>query len=281
MAERSTGQEPQPILVAHLMPELLDSLVDLLSGLTSAEWDRPTACEGWTVKDVALHLLGVEIGNLSRRRDRFSPPERPAADRDLVAIVTDLNATWVQAGRRISPRLLCDLLRFTGAQVSAYFQSLDPYALGGAISWAGPEPAPVWLDIAREYTERWHHQQHIRDAVGKPGMKEPRLFAPVLDAFVRALPYTYRDVEAIEGTLVALTISGESGGRWFLRREGSRWHLYLDVAGEPDAGANLDQDLAWRLFTRGISRDQALTGMAVTGNQTLALRILDMVSIIA
>ncbi len=52
----------------------------------------------------------------------------------------------------------------TGEQTNAYFQRVDPFAMGGPVSWAGPEPAPVWLDVAREFTERWHHQQHIRAA---------------------------------------------------------------------------------------------------------------------
>jgi uncharacterized protein (TIGR03083 family) len=29
---------------------------DLLSGLTPREWERPSLCEGWTVRDVAAHL---------------------------------------------------------------------------------------------------------------------------------------------------------------------------------------------------------------------------------
>lgn len=29
---------------------------DLLQGLTSKEWDRPSLCEGWSVRDVAAHL---------------------------------------------------------------------------------------------------------------------------------------------------------------------------------------------------------------------------------
>ena len=176
-----------------------------------------TACTGWSVKDVALHLLGDEAGILSRKRDGFSPATQPIANRgELVALVDGLNAGWLQATRRLSPRLLCDLLRFVGDQVCEYFQSLDPYALGGAVSWAGPEPAPVWLDLAREYTERWHHQQHIRDAVDQPGLKEARYLAPALDAFVRALPRAFRHAPAPDGTLFTLTIAGESGGRWSL-----------------------------------------------------------------
>ena len=50
------------------------------------------------------------------------------------------------------------------------------------IDWAGPEPAPIWLHVAREYTERWVHQQHIRDAVGRPGLNERRWLGPVLES---------------------------------------------------------------------------------------------------
>jgi len=39
-------------------------------------------------------------------------------------------------------------------------------------------------------------QQHIRDAVGKPGAKEPYYLAPVLSTFVYALPQTYQRVDA-------------------------------------------------------------------------------------
>lgn len=274
--------QPSPILVSHLFAPLLEGLLVLLLDLSAEEWEEPTACEGWTVKDVALHLLGVEVGNLSRKRDGFSPPSPPIDSAgELVALVNDLNAIWVQTTRRISPRLLCDLLRLTGSQACEYFQSLDPYPLGKPVSWAGPDPAPVWLDLAREYTERWHHQQHIRDALERAGFKEPRFFAPVLDAFVRALPHTFRDVGAPDGTIVTLTISGDSGGRWSLVREDRDWNLVLNVAQEPDGEIILDQDVAWRVFTRGISLDSARARARVAGNRSLALGVLNMVSIIA
>jgi hypothetical protein len=145
------------------------------------------------VKDVALHLFGVDVGNLSLRRDGFSDPWWDGARDDLVSSLNQWNETWVAVARRLSPRLLCELLRVTGEEVASYFFSLDPAAIGGPVSWAGPDPAPVWLDIAREYTERWVHQQQIRDALGRQGLAEPRYLAPVLATFVHALPYTLRE----------------------------------------------------------------------------------------
>lgn len=275
-------KELQPIIVTNLFPEVLDELLALLATLSEEEWACPTVAPGWTVKDVALHLLGDEVGMLSRRRDGFSLPAPPLDNWEtLVAFLNQLNDTWVQAARRISPRLLCDLLRLTGEQVNDYFRTLDPYAIGGPVSWAGLQAAPVWLDLAREYTERWHHQQQIRDAVNKPGLLEPRYFAPVLDAFVYALPHTFRQVDAVEKTLVALTITGEAGGRWGLRREGDKWTLYADVTEDADAEAILPQEVAWRLFSKGMTSTEARDHATLQGDLSLAEKLLDTVSVIA
>jgi uncharacterized protein (TIGR03083 family) len=275
-------KEPDPIIATPLFPEVLDELVALLSSLSAEDWQKPTACPLWSVKDIALHLLGGDVGILSRKRDGFSPGGDPINNwNELVALIDDLNDKWVKATRRLSPRMLCDLLMSTGTQVCEYFAALDPFAIEGPVQWASDKPAPVWLDLAREYTERWHHQQQIRDAVGKPGLKEPRYFAPVLDAFVRALPRTYKDIDASDGTLVALTISGESGGRWFVLRERGGWTLYLDVAREPAAEIAIDEDLAWRLFTKGVTKDEARRRVKIIGDALLAAKALDTVSVIA
>ena len=275
-------KQPQPILVTHLFPEILKELLKLLANLSVEDWDKPTTCSDWSVKDIALHLLGGDIGILSRKRDSHLFSGDPIQSWDeLVDLINHLNDLWVKATRRISPRLLCDLLELTGTQVCDYFESLNPYAMGEPVNWAGPAPAPVWLDLAREYTERWHHQQHIRDAVGKPGLKQPPYFAPVHDAFIRALPHTFQEVAAADDTVVAVEISGDSGNHWILIKEGQSWNLYPDKAESPTAEVVIEQDIAWRLFTKGISRDDALSQITINGNQQLGLKVLDMVSVIA
>lgn len=277
----STLRPPPEVMVADLFPELLEGLVALLAGLSAEDWHIPTVCPGWSVKDVALHLLGVEVGNLSRRRDghRLGSPVETWSE--LVALVGDWNESWVQATRRISTVLLADLLRVVGRQACDYFQSLDPHALGGVVSWAGPEPAPVWLDLAREYTERWHHQQHIRDAVGRPGMLGSRHLAPALATFVRAVPHAFRTAAAPDGATVTLSITGESGGRWSVQRAGERWQLHAGAPIRPDAEVLLNEDTAWRLFTRGLSPVEVRDRAIIVGDGMLAKGLLRAVAIIA
>jgi uncharacterized protein (TIGR03083 family) len=234
------------------------------------------------VKDIAAHIVADDLGRLSRDRDAHAVAWiEPASWETLVEAINAQNEQWVSAMRRLSPEIITQLLRSGGEQTLAYLQTLDLDEIGPPVDWAGPEPAPRWLDIAREYTEYWAHQQQIRDAIGKPGLKDRRLFAPVLDTYARALPHTYRDVLAPEGTHVRLRISGEAGGSWSLMRHNDRWGLYTAIDSEPDASATLDQEEAWRLFTKGITPEAARAWCVFEGDAALASKALDSVAVIA
>ena len=156
-------KHPSKIIIVDRFAPLRANLLTLLADLGEDDWARPTAAPRWSVKDVASHLLGGDVAILSGKRDGFHIQQRIESNDQLIELVDRLNAEWVVAARRMSSRLLRELLAFTGPEVEACFASLDPMAMGGAVSWAGPDPAPIWFDLAREFTERWHHQQQIRD----------------------------------------------------------------------------------------------------------------------
>jgi len=272
---------PKPIVVIDLFQETLDHLLVLLYELSEEEWNIPTICTGWSVKDVALHLLGVEIGNISSRLDQHNLGRTISDWNELVDYINIWNQEWVDVSRRISSPLLIELLDFVGENAYEYFRSIDPFEIGGSISWAGLEPQPVWLDIAREYTERWHHQQHIRDAVKKPGLKESKFLSPVLETFMWALPYTFRHLSAPDGTSITISVSGDSGGQWTLLHAKGGWDFYQGTTMDPDTEIILEEDIAWRFFTRGVEKDEARKHITIKGNKSIAEPVFEMVSIIA
>src|SRR6266581_1248148 len=276
----------EPVLVCDLFPLERRALLQLLQGLDEQAWHTPTVCAGWSVKDIAQHLLADDLGILSRKRDSFdylsivkTPYHLDSWD-ELVAFINEMNAIWVQATRRLSGPVLRTLLDFSGEELYRYFSTLDPFAMGDPVSWAGPAPAPVWLDIAREYTERWMHQQQIRDAVGKPGLKERKFFHPVLDAFVRALPHTYRDVPVADTTVIKLVVTGEAGDTWYLVGEANNWSLYKEVESSPTTIVTMDQETCWRRFTKGMRKEQARANTTIEGDEKLGEKMLDTISII-
>jgi uncharacterized protein (TIGR03083 family) len=273
-----------PVNLVHLFPGLHSELMSLLRKLEPADWTRPTACALWSVKDITAHLLDSCLRRLSFGRDGTDPtPDRPINGyADLVGYLNHLNALWVAANRRLSPRILMDFLDLTSPQLHAYFESLDPNApaLFG-VAWAGEERSPNWFDIAREYTERWLHQQQIREAVAAPGLTARRWLHPVLDIFVRALPHTYRLTEAKEGASLAIEIRGEAGGLWTLRRETKAWSMYAGADPAATTRVTLDQETAWKLFSKGLSRELATRSIRVEGDPTLGRPMLDALAIMA
>jgi uncharacterized protein (TIGR03083 family) len=273
-------KSPDKIIVVDRFAPLRTHLLTLLADLGEDDWARPTAAPRWSVKDVTAHLLGGDIAILSGKRDGFRSPEKIQSYDQLVELVDRLNAEWVLAARRMSPRLLREFLAFSGPEVEKCFACLDPMAMTGPVGWAGPDPAPVWFDLAREFTERWHHQQQIRDATGRPPLYNPYFLSPVLDTFVRALPHAFRNALAPAGTSVRFEISGDAGGVWFLHRAEEAWNLFLDSTAEPATNVVLPQDTAWRLFTKGIDREKARSLAVIGGKTDLAAPIFATTAII-
>lgn len=275
----------EPIYTTGLFPGLSAELLGLLRTLPRSAWHNATPCAGWSVQDVVAHLWGGNVGRLAFGRDQHTlrnPRPFPSEYADQVAYIDQLNADWVTLARRLSPPLLIDFLATTDEQLHQYFKTLPPLAPSRiGVAWAGESQSPIWFDIAREYTEKWLHQQHIRVAVGAPLLDQRQWLFPVLDTFLRALPHTYRAVVAPEGAVINFQIAGAAGGDWALRRQDQRWQLFVGSAPNAVATACLNQDLAWRLFTKGVSPAVASTQMQIEGETALARGILSVVSIMA
>jgi|SRR5579859_5401683 len=273
----------KPISTLNLFPILEGKLIELLKTLNHDDWLRPTVAKQWTVKDIAAHMLDGNIKRLAMQRDGFFGLAAPPLDSygSFIQFINRNNAEWVQAARRMSPRILIELLESTSKHVYELFSDLDPLAPAlWAVTWAGEDQSANWFDIAREYTERWHHQQQIRIAVNRPGISGRELYFPVLDTFMRGLPYAFRTVEAPGGTAVRVGIMGEAGGSWTLQRLDSAWQL-TDETDKPEATLGMDQELAWQVFTRGVDAETAAKRVTISGDRSLALRVLSLVAVLA
>ena len=266
--------EPLPPLdVRPLFAPLFEELLGVLSGLKAEEWERP-ASRAWKVRDVAAHLLDGDCRQLAFSRDRMPvpPPERPIeGPQDFLAFLDGLNATWVRAAQRLSPRLLVDLLRLTGREVAEHFATLDPEdeAVFG-VAWAGEERSLNWMHLARELTERFHHQQQIREATGRPLLDDPRFAAPVLEAFLYGLPPAYEGVEADPGAVLEVAFSAPVDRRFAVVFDPERgWRLGRAESGVAPARVELDPVSAWRTLTRSWPVEEAKRHAKLSGPAAL------------
>lgn len=276
---------PSIIDTVHLFPKLDQELNSLLISLNPDDWERRTLAPKWKVRDVAAHLLDGNIRAISILRDQYSlqGPASKSSYRDLVNYLDSLNAEWVGAMNRMSPDLMIYLLEITGKLYCDVMSMQDLQAKAiYAVSWAGEEESENWFHIAREYSEKWHHQQQIRHAVGKTEVLfEEVYYAPFLETCMRALPYHYRGVNAPDGCCIQFRISGSGGGRWYLHWSSKLWHLSYQCKGQCDAVVDIPGEIAWRIFTKGISREEAEKNTVISGVKELGTPILSMLAVMA
>jgi uncharacterized protein (TIGR03083 family) len=259
-------------------------LVTLLRGLPPESWERTTVAGAWVVRDVAAHLLDSTLRRLSFHRDQMDPPPPPRAidsEREFVAFINHLNAQWVAAAKRLSPRVLTDLYELASREAADWFESLplDAPALF-PVSWAGEQASAGWFDVGREFTELWHHQQQIRMAVDADDLADPRYLSAVIDVAMRGLPHAFRDESAEPGDTMAIDISGPSGGHWTLAREEQRWTLWRGEPSSATASVRLTDQTAWRLLFNALSDSEAAQVVSIEGRKELGRALLRARSVI-
>lgn len=241
-------------------------LLSLLTSLTGPQWAAPTAAPQWSVKDIALHLLDVDLSWLAHDRDHDQSGiiAVPADHQEFVRGLAQRNQRWVDGTRTLSTRLITGLLRWSGEQLDAYLATVD-LASSSAVYWAGE--VPLWFDLAREFTERWVHYRQIREAAqpANDDHRQDQYLPLVLRTFIWGFPHQYQ-APAPAGTVIALEIPGI--GAWTLTRTATGWALDDGQAAAPAARLRIAGDAAWRLLTGArydagqvhLSGDPALAG---------------------
>ena len=276
----------KPITTVSLFPKLNAELIKLVSTFNQELWFKETACEGWCVKDIFQHMLKDYMGIISRKRDQFQNPfsKNKGADInfDLVGHINQKNQAWVEVSRSFSPQLLIELYSYVGDKVADYYSTVSLDDVGAGVSWISSSKVPNWMDIAREYTEQWLHQAHIREAVDAPLLSQEEFFRPFIYTYMLALPKTYEKITSPQGTLLNIIVNGDSGGSWLLERLSTEWCLrYSLPVKEAVAQITIDQDLVWRLFSKQLTKKQVVDKVLIMGDRSLGEKVLDTVSLIA
>ena len=161
---------------------------------------------------------------LSQERDGELSGLINMSDRQIFPrLLAEKNQRWVDAARVMSRRVVEDLPQWSGEQVDALHAGRDLLDEGW-VSWASDEPVPYWFNLAQEFTERWVHQQQMREAVDRVEDHDVTL-PDVLRTFIWAFPHQFRG--AVGARVIRMRI--DPLGDWTL-------------SATDDGGWNLSQD---------------------------------------
>ncbi|HVT71223.1 MAG TPA: maleylpyruvate isomerase N-terminal domain-containing protein [Trebonia sp.] len=272
LADMGMGMEEPPGEIAPLFAVERARLTGLLRGLAPADWQRPSPCPGWTVLGLCTHLVGDDLSYLARHRDGYLGTPGPDGDGEdeFIAWLDALQAEWVRAARRLSPRIVIDLLEWAEPQIAGTLRGEDPRARTASVSWAGTGPVPAWLDQARELSEYWIHRQQLLQALSRPSDLRPDIAGPVLDALRWAYPFRLGQVRGEPGDTVAISVSGPVARTWYVVAVAvpAGWEFRDQPGPRAAASMSMTTEQAWRLLTNNLPA-AGRSGITASGDETV------------
>jgi uncharacterized protein (TIGR03083 family) len=251
-----------------VLDEQFDAVLDLARGLDDHEWDQPTACPGWSVKDNLVHVIGTEAMLLGRPTPEVDLPD------DLPHVRNDIgrfNEQWIEAYRDRTPaEVVADLDEVIAAR-RAELADKDQAAFDAeSFTPAGTDTYGRFMRI--RVMDMWMHEQDIREAVGRPGHDDGSAAVTALDEMSGAMGFVVgKRAGAPAGSSVRLDLTGSSGRRIDVE-VGERASVVPALDGPPTATLTMPVLLFTRL-AGGRGADPA--GVEVDGDAALGRAVVD------
>jgi uncharacterized protein (TIGR03084 family) len=217
-------------------------LDSLLARLDHSGWETPSACPGWSVADVVLHMAQTnEMATASARGElpgwmaNAYEGLRPATDID------DGAALMVDKERGAQPDELEARWRASCRDLNRALLACDPSA---RLQWVAGELAARTLGSTR-LAETWLHTLDVSDGLGVDLEPTDRI-QPIARLAWRTIPYAFQRAGRAAPGPVAFRLISPSGAAWDYgdddaptRVTGRGYELCL-VAGQRRSAADTD-----------------------------------------
>jgi len=269
----TTGTE-EPVVA--ILAEEWDAIDTLARGLGDSEWEMPSECPGWTVRDLLSHLIGIE-------RVLLGDPPPPPLDQLPPHVENEVgarNEAWVAARRaRPGPEVLGEFRAVTARRV-AELRSLPP----ARFDEIGPSPVgevPYREFMNVRVMDSWVHEQDIRVATGRPGHDSGPAAQLSLDRLCSAMPFVVgKQAGAPEGASVRFELHGPLGRQIDVVVRDGRAKAVPSLDEQPTAVLDMAVEVFWRLACGRVDGQAARVAglVTATGDTELAFRVLDVMA---
>jgi uncharacterized protein (TIGR03083 family) len=252
-----------------------EQILTIAKGITADEWNMPSACSGWTVRDVMGHMACTLHGVID---PAYLPDMAGGTERGMEPAVTE-RRTWP------IEQVLEEYETYSG-QAADLFASVQAEPLSETrlpMGDLGTHPMSI-LPSTFLFDGYTHLRNDILTPNGsidrpQPERDEKRL-RPTIDWMLAGLPWMCAD--ALAGVVdrpIVLALDGPGGGSWTIAPGGEEGRVAISESTSPDAAATVrstDHDFVIWGTRRAPWRDL----VKIEGDDAYAARILDAIKII-
>ena len=191
-----------------------DRVVALLATLTPEQWSAPTECDGWDVRAMAGHMLGMaQMAATVRETVSQQLAAQRRAKKDGGSLLDALTAIQVEKNADLTPHEVVDEMRRVGPK-AAKARRRSP-------GFVRARTMPGLQDVG-DHQEAWTfgylldviltrdpflHRVDITRATGAPMSAEPAHEGVIVDDVVQ-------EWAGRHGAPYQLVLTGRAGGRW-------------------------------------------------------------------
>jgi uncharacterized protein (TIGR03083 family) len=255
------------------LTEVWASVVAACAQVDEAQWDLPTDCPGWSVKDNLSHLIGIERMLLGDP----SPPALTEVSAHVRNPFGELNEAWVEARRDVpGADVLAEFVDTTNRRIDALMaMSADEFDVVG---WSPVGDVPYREFMATRVLDTWAHEQDMRRALGRPGGHNGAGERVVLDRCEQTMPYVVgKKVAPVDGTSVLFHVTGVLGRQILVSVVGGRASASAGPTGDhPSVSLTMEQEVFWRRCYGRLGPEESAPGgpVVIEGDEALGRQVL-------
>lgn len=198
----------------------IEAISELCSPLSEGEWNRATACPGWSVRDVVSHVIGIESELLGDPRPIHTLP------RDLRHVVDEISrycevpvdVRRCHTGPEMTSELEYTIIRRSRALRN---ENRDPED-----EVRGPMGRKLSLEslLRLRVFDVWVHEQDLRRALNEPGNLDSPGAALTRDYLIPSLAKVVaKKAAAAPGSTVVFDVHGALEFMRTVRVDGKGW----------------------------------------------------------
>jgi uncharacterized protein (TIGR03083 family) len=236
-----------------LLDSCWSSIVALCADLTPEQWDAPTECPGWSVRDNVSHLIAIENRLLGLPDDPPLTDYPPHVKNE----VGRFNENSIELRRALpGPEVLAEFSAVTTKRLQQ-LRALSDEELE-RVGWSPIGDIPYRQFMVVRLFDSWSHEQDIRRALDRPGNLSGAVVDTVLAWHARSLGYIVgKKARAPEGSVVHFAVTGPTAVDYAVAVSDGRASVVADQSSAPTATLTLDTEAFIALLGGRWSADEA------------------------
>ena len=255
--------------LVQALEEVWRSLGELGTELTPEQWDLPTECPGWTVRDVYSHIIGTELMLLGRPDPTVDVPDAPHLRNDIAKF----NEGSVELRRdRTGGDVLAEFVAVTHERLDVLRDMDDAAFDEESFTPAGQDTYGRFMQI--RVFDCWIHEQDVRVVLEHPGHAHGTAVDVAIDEMSTALGFVFgKKAGATDGQSLRLALTGADERTIDVRVDG-RARIVDDLT-EPTTTVTIPTLLWFRYAAGRRPGDPTNPHVRIEGDTDLGTRVVE------